>query len=322
MTIHTSTDQRSAASEAVASDPMLADGEPSPAGAGELARNVGTHQSEWQRRWRRFRAYPPAIFALGFIVLLIILAIFAPLIAPHDPLDNNLRLRGDGPSNGFWLGNDANGRDLLSRLIYGIRIALMVGLGATAIAVTIGVLVGASAGYFGGWVDLVLSRIVDSLMAFPTIALLLVLAAVLSPSIPLVIVIIGLTVWASYARVVRAEVLSLKQRDYVLAAKASGATSWRIIVRHIIPNVMGVVIVLWSLAVGGVIIYESALSFLGLGVQPPNPSWGRMLADGRDYIREYPHIMIAPGVFITLTVLAFNLLGEGLRDAFDPRGRR
>ncbi len=321
MTFPTSTDQRPAAFDAIASDPMLADA--SPAGeAGGLARNIGRHQSEWKRRWRRFRAYPPAIVALGFIVLLIILAIFAPLIAPHDPLDNNLRMRGDGPSSGYWLGNDANGRDLLSRLIYGTRIALMVGLGATAIAVTIGVLVGAASGYFGGWVDLLLSRIVDSLMAFPTIALLLVLAAVLSPSIPLVILIIGFSVWASYARVVRAEVLSLKQRDYVLAAQASGATSWRIIVRHIIPNVVGVVIVLWSLAVGGVIIYESALSFLGLGVQPPNPSWGRMLADGRDFIREYPHIMIAPGIFITLTVLAFNLLGEGLRDAFDPRGRR
>ncbi|HEV2529339.1 MAG TPA: ABC transporter permease [Thermomicrobiales bacterium] len=322
MTFPTSSDQRPAASGAVASDPMLADAAPSAGDAGRLARGVDGHQSEWKRRWRRFRAYPPAVPALAFIILLVITAILAPVIAPHEPLDNNLRLRGDGPSSGYWLGNDANGRDMLSRLLYGTRIALLVGIGATTIAVTIGVLVGASSGYFGGWVDLVLSRLVDSLMAFPTIALLLVLAAVLSPSIPLVVLIIGFSVWASYARVVRAEVLSLKQRDFVLAAEASGATSWRIIVRHIIPNVVGVVIVLWSLAVGGVIIYESALSFLGLGVQPPNPSWGRMLADGRDYIREYPHIMIAPGIFITVTVLAFNLLGEGLRDAFDPRGRR
>jgi ABC-type dipeptide/oligopeptide/nickel transport system permease subunit len=296
---------------------------PSPADeSGILARRGAEFQSEWRHRWRRFRGYRPAVWALAFIVLLFLLAVFAPLVAPHDPYDTNPRLRGDGPSRDYWLGNDATGRDILSRLIYGIRIALEVGLGATAIAVTIGVAIGASAGYFGGWVDAVLSRIVDALMAFPTIALLLVLSAVLTPSIPLVVVIIGFTVWASYARVVRAEVLSLKQRDFVLAARTSGASSSRIIVRHIIPNVIGVVIVLASLAVGGVIIYESALSFLGLGVRPPNPSWGRMLADGRDYIRNYPHIMIAPGVFITLTVLAFNLLGEGLRDAFDPRGRR
>lgn len=289
---------------------------------GVLARRAGVPQSEWQRRWKRFAAYRPALFALGFVILLVILAVFAPLIAPHDPLHTNPRFRGDPPSREYLLGNDATGRDILSRLIYGTRIALSVGIGATAIAVTIGVTIGAVSGYFGGWVDLLLSRIVDTLMAFPTIALLMVLSAVLTPSIPLIVVIIGFTIWASYARVVRAEVLGLRQRDFVLAARASGATSSRIIRRHVIPNVLGVVIVLASLAVGGVIIYESALSFLGLGVRPPNPSWGRMLADGRDYIRNYPHIMFAPGIFITLTVLAFNLLGEGLRDAFDPRGRR
>ncbi len=313
MTLTTSPEGRAIGPELI--DPAQVD-------SGILARRMGKSQSESRRRWRRFRSYPPATFALAFVIILFVMAIFAPLVAPHDPYDTNARLRGDGPTRDYLLGNDATGRDILSRLIYGTRIALAVGLGATAIAVTIGVIVGASAGYFGGWVDLLLSRIVDTLMAFPTIALLLVLAAVLNPGIPLVIVIIGLSVWASYARVVRAEVLSLKERDYVLAARASGATSSRIITRHIIPNVIGVVIVLASLAVGGVIIYESALSFLGLGVQPPGASWGRMLADGRDYIRNYPHIMIAPGVFITLTVLAFNLLGEGLRDAFDPRGRR
>jgi peptide/nickel transport system permease protein len=304
-------------------DPRAVALDPPPAEeTGALGRSIGQPQSEWKRRWRRFRAYPPAVPALVFVLLLVVCAVFAPLIAPYDPLDGNLRLRGDGPSAAHWFGNDANGRDILSRIIYGTRIALSVGILATAIAVTIGVLVGAASGYFGGALDLLLSRVVDTLMAFPTIALLLVLTAVLSPSIPLIILIIGFSVWASYARVVRAEVLSIKQRDFVLAARASGATSSRIILRHVIPNVVGVVIVLASLAIGGVIIYESALSFLGLGVQPPNPSWGRMLADGREYIREYPHIMIAPGIVITLTVLAFNLMGEGLRDAFDPRGRR
>lgn len=300
----------------------VAEVDPAQAETGILARRGGAYQSESRRRWRRFRAYPPAPYALAFVGVLVLAAIFAPLVAPYDPYDTNVRLRGDAPSWDYLLGNDATGRDILSRLIYGTRIALTVGLGATAIAVTIGVLVGAAAGYFGGWVDLLLSRVVDTLMAFPTIALLLVLSAVLTPSISLVIAIIGFSVWASYARVVRAEVLSIKQRDFVLAARASGAGSARIILRHVVPNVIGVVIVLASLAVGGVIIYESALSFLGLGVQPPAASWGRMLADGRDFIRNYPHIMIAPGIFITLTVLAFNLLGEGLRDAFDPRGRR
>jgi peptide/nickel transport system permease protein len=187
--------------------------------------------------------------------------------------------------------------------------------------VTIGVTVGALAGYFGGKVDFILSRLVDTLMAFPLLALLLTLSSVFGPSLRNVVVVIGLTVWASYARLVRAEVLSLRERDFVLAARASGAGDRRIIFRHIVPNALGPVIVIASLAVGGVIILESALSFLGLGVSRPTASWGTMLSDGREYIRNYPHIAIAPGVAITITVLSFNLVGDGLRDALDPRQR-
>jgi peptide/nickel transport system permease protein len=214
---------------------------------------------------------------------------------------------------------DEIGRDLLSRVIYGSRIALLVGLAATSISLAIGVTVGAAAGYFRGWVDLALSRVVDTLMAFPTLVLLIALAASIGPSLRTVVLVIGFTSWAQYARVVRAEVLSLRERDFILAARAIGARPQRIIFRHLLPNVLGVVIVIASLSIAGVILAESALSFLGLGTQAPQASWGSILSAGRTYIRTYPHICIAPGVVITVTVLAFNLLGDGLRDAFDPR---
>ena len=278
-------------------------------------------RSERWRAWRRFRRYRPGVVGLAFVLALVVVGVFAPVFAPHSPTEAQTRLRGDPPSREYLLGNDSIGRDVLSRLIFGTRIALIVGVGATAIAATIGVAIGAAAGYFGGKVDATLSRVVDTLMAFPTLALLITLAAVLGPSLVTVVVAIGTTIWASYARVVRADVLSLRQRDYVVAARALGAGHGRIIGRHVLPNVVGPVIVLASLAVGNIIILESALSFLGLGIQPPAPSWGGMLADGRAYIRNYPHMAIAPGVLIALTVLAFNLLGDGLRDALDPRQR-
>ena len=274
-----------------------------------------------KRTLRRFMRHTPAVVGVLFILFLVLLALFSPWIAPYDPVDSNLRLRGAPPSAEHWFGNDDIGRDILSRLIYGTRIALIVGLGATSIAVAIGVLVGATAGYFGGKVDFLLSRLVDALMAFPILALLLTLSTIFGPSLRNVVLVIGVTFWASYARVIRAEVLSLRERDYVLAAQASGASNGRIILRHIVPNAIGPVIILASLAIGSVIIFESALSFLGMGIQRPTPSWGTMLSDGREYIRNYPHIAIAPGLAIAFTVLAFNLVGDGLRDALDPRER-
>lgn len=265
--------------------------------------------------------HKPAVAGLIFIILLVIVALLAPLLAPYDPNQGNLRLRSDPPTAQHIFGNDDVGRDILSRVMYGSRIALIVGLGATSIAVTIGVLVGAMAGYFGGVVDFILSRLVDTLMAFPIMALLLTLSTVFGPSLRNVVLVIGLTFWASYARVIRAEVLSLRERDYVLAARASGAGSARIILRHIVPNAIAPVIILASLAIGSVIIFESALSFLGMGIARPTPSWGTMLSDGREHIRNYPHIVVAPGLAIAFTVLAFNLIGDGLRDALDPRER-
>ncbi|MGB3329371.1 MAG: ABC transporter permease [Thermomicrobiales bacterium] len=273
------------------------------------------------RVWKRFLRYRPGVVGAFFLLVLVICAVAAPLLAPYNPDAVNPRLRGHGPSAAHWLGNDDIGRDILSRLIFGARVALIVGIGATLIAVTIGVTIGATAGYFGGKVDFWLSRIIDTLMAFPLLALLMTLSTVFGPSLRNVVIVIGCTVWASYARVVRAEVLSLRETDYVLAARSVGATSPSIIARHIVPNAIGPVIIIASLSVGGIIILESALSFLGLGIQRPTASWGTMLSDGREFIRNYPHIAIAPGLAIAFTVLAFNLVGDGLRDAIDPRDR-
>jgi peptide/nickel transport system permease protein len=278
-------------------------------------------RSEWLQAWRRFRANRAAIAGLLFIVLVCLMAIFANLVIPFDPTHSYPGMRGVAPTWEHPLGFDHIGRDLLSRVIYGARVALLVGLVATVTSVLIGIIVGAAAGYFGGWIDAALSRLVDTLMAFPLLALLVVLSAVLGPSLTTTIVVIGATSWARFARVVRADVLSLKRTDFVTAARAIGVKDARIIWNHILPNVLGPVIVLASLGVGGIIILESALSFLGLGIQPPTPSWGGTLADGRALMRQFPHITTFPGIMIFFTVLAFNLIGDGLRDALDPRQR-
>ncbi|MGH9176274.1 MAG: ABC transporter permease [Vicinamibacterales bacterium] len=289
--------------------------------ADALGRLDRERRSEFSRSWSRFKRYKPGVVALFYLAFLSILAIVPGLFEPYGYTDIDLAARAESPSWEHPLGYDGVGRDLLSRLIRGTRVAFLVGMSATAIALTIGVTVGATAGYFGGWVDSVLSRIVDSLMAFPLIVLLITLAAVVGPGIKTTVFVIGLTVWAQYARVVRAEVLSVRERDYVISARSAGASDPRIIFRLILPNVLVPVIVLASLAVGGIIILEAALSFLGLGVQPPTPSWGGMLAEARPFITTYPHMPIVPGVMIFLTVIAFNLLGDGLRDALDPRQR-
>ena len=267
----------------------------------------------------RFLANRMAVIGTIFVTLLILVAVFAPWIAPHHPNDDLFRgMRGVGPSLEHPMGFDHLSRDLLSRVIYGSRIALIVGITSTLISVVIGVIIGAIAGYFGGWVDEVLSLLTDALMAFPLIALLIVLAAVIGPSLTTTVIVIGATAWARYARVVRAEVMSVRERDFVTAARAIGAFDARIIFRHVVPNVLSSVIVLASLSVGSIIILESALSFLGLGVRPPTATWGGILADGRAFILRYPHIAVFPGVMIVLTVLAFNFIGDGLRDALDP----
>jgi peptide/nickel transport system permease protein len=278
-------------------------------------------RSEFQRSWSRFKRFKPGVVALVFLMFLGVIAIVPMVFEPYSFTETRVARGGEGPSAAHPAGLDRLGRDMLSRLIRGTRYALIVAFAATAISLAIGVPVGAAAGYFGGWVDTVLSRLVDTLMAFPTLVLLITLAAVLGPSIQTTVIVIGATIWSTYARVVRADVLSLRERDFVLAARSIGANDSRIITRHVLPNVLGPVIVIASLSVGSVIILEAALSFLGLGVTPPTPSWGGMLSDGRAFMRAYPHIAIFPGIAIFITVLAFNLVGDGLRDALDPRQR-
>ena len=278
-------------------------------------------QNEWARAWRRLARNRPALAGLAIIGAMVLMALLPGLVAPYSPYAIDSTQRGTTPSAAHPFGMDQVGRDVLSRVIFGARVAMLVGLSATGLSLVVGVFVGATAGYFGGGADAVLMRLVDALQAFPILILLIAIAAALGPSLAHVIVILGLTTWAQYARVVRADVLSLRQREFVVAARTLGVPNRRIIVRHILPNALGPIIVLASLSVAGVILLESALSFLGLGTQPPTPSWGSMLADGRTYILTYPHIALFPGLAITLTVLAFNLLGDGLRDALDPRTR-
>lgn len=277
-------------------------------------------RSELLQSWRRFRANKLAVVGLIVILIVCAMAIFAPIISPHDPTEI-IAKRGAPATAQHPIGFDDIGRDLLSRLIWGARPALLVGLIATFISVIIGVLVGATSGFFGGWVDTFLSRLTDTLMAFPLLALLLLLASVLGPSLRTTITVIGVTTWARFARVVRADVMALKEVDFIMASRSIGVTNTNIILRHIIPNILGPVVVLASLGIGSIIILEAALSFLGLGLQRPTPSWGLILADGRDWIRNLPHITAYPGIMIFLTVLAFNLFGDGVRDALDPRQR-
>jgi peptide/nickel transport system permease protein len=231
----------------------------------------------------------------------------------------NLAERLQGPSAAHWLGTDDLGRDVLARLIFGTRISLSVGFIAVGIALAIGTALGLVAGFRGGWVDTVVMRFVDVMLSIPTIFLILAVLAFLGPSIYNVMAVIGLTAWPGLARLVRGEVLSIREREYVQAARVAGLPTWRILLVHILPNTVAPILVSATLGVGGAILTESALSFLGLGVQPPTPSWGNVLAIGRDYLHIAWWLSLFPTVAILVTVLAFNLLGEGLRDVLDPR---
>ncbi|MDB4895002.1 MAG: binding-protein-dependent transport system inner rane component [Firmicutes bacterium] len=279
------------------------------------------HSSFWGKAWRRFRRHKLAMVGAVIILLLCLVAIFAPQLAPHDPLLIDTTKLRELPSLAHPMGRDEVGRDLLSRVIYGSRIALTVGFAAAGISLVVGVLCGLVAGYFGGWVDQVLMRLVDALMAFPTLLLIMATVAVFGPRLWTVVVAIGLTSWSVYARVVRASVLSLREQEFVQGARALGASGARILFRHLLPNCIAPVIVLVTLNVSNAILTESSLSFLGFGVQPPDPSWGSILSTGRKYISSAPHIATFPGIAITVVVLAFNLVGNGLRDALDPKSQ-
>ncbi len=261
--------------------------------------------------------------AVGLIVvgLLVLAAFLAPLIAPYNPYAIDVKHVLEAPSLAHPCGTDLLGRDVLSRLIYGARVSLEVGIIAVGISIVIGVLLGALAGYFGGLIDSLISRLIDIMLCFPTIFLILAVIAYLEPSIVNIMIVIGLTSWMGVARFVRAEFLSLKEREFVLAEKALGASASRIIFLHILPNALPPILVSATLGVGSAILIESALSFLGLGVQPPTPSWGNMLTEGKETLEIAWWLSVFPGLAILITVLAFNLLGEALQDLTDPRRR-
>lgn len=269
--------------------------------------------------YRRFIANHFAVAGAVIVLFLFVVSFLAPYITPYSPDDLDAYHVLLPPSTGHWLGTDELGRDVLTRIIYGSRISLKVGFVAVGIAAFIGTISGLIAGYFGGWVDHLLMRLVDIMLCFPTFFLILAVIAMLEPSIWYIMIVIGLTGWMGVARLVRAEVLSLRERDFILAARAIGASNSRIIFRHILPNALSPVLVAATLGVAGAILTESALSFLGIGVQPPTPSWGNMLTAGKDYLEFAWWLSLFPGVAILVTVIAYNLVGEGLRDALDPR---
>jgi peptide/nickel transport system permease protein len=258
----------------------------------------------------------------GMLVFCVfVLSLLAPWVAPYSPsrIDiNNILI---GPSLSHPLGTDDLGRDVLSRMLWGGRISLEVGFVAVGIATVIGIILGALAGYYGGWIDSMIMRAVDIMLSIPTIFLVLAVIAILEPSIINIMIVIGLTSWMEPARLIRAEFISLKEREFVIAARGIGASDGRIIVRHVLPNGLSPILVSATLGIGGAILLESSLSFLGLGVQPPTPSWGSLLSSGKDNIEIAWWLSAFPGLAILVTVLGYNLLGEGIRDALDPRQR-
>jgi peptide/nickel transport system permease protein len=284
---------------------------------------VAQGDSQWSIAVRQFRRNKLAIAGLAIIIVLYLVALLAPLIAPYDPIAQQDIARTGylSPREGNWLGTDRFGRDVLSRIIYGSRISLSIGFIATVISITIGTLFGALAGYFGGKVDTIIMRFTDMVLAFPRLVLLILIVALFGPSITMIILVLGLTQWPGTTRIVRGDVLSLREREFIHAAHALGMGRSRIILRHLIPNVLAPVIVAATLGIGNTIVMEAGLSFLGLGVQPPTPTWGSMVADGRDNLLGAWWVATFPGLTIVLVVLAFNLVGDGLRDALDPRLR-
>jgi len=275
----------------------------------------------WRDVLRRLARNRLAMLGLAIIVLFVALAVLAPWIAPHDPLRSSFGKRLQGPSSEHWLGNDELGRDMLSRLLYGARISLRIGLISVAIGIAVGVPLGAVSAYYGGWVDLVVQRVIDVMLAFPGILLAIVLVSALGVGLENVMIAVGVVSIPVYTRLVRGSAMAVKRKEFVEAARAAGASDVVIIAKHILPNCVAPVIVQSTLQVGSSILWAAGLGFLGLGAQPPEPEWGTILSRGRQYLLVAPHITTATGVAIMLVVLGFNLLGDGLRDALDPRLR-
>jgi peptide/nickel transport system permease protein len=272
--------------------------------------------------WRTFTRNQLALCGGAVVGVLAMLAVLAPVLAPWDPNRHDTRRILAPPSKSHWLGTDQLGRDVLSRVLYGTRISLAVGFVSVGIAAVIGILLGAAAGYHGGMVDGLIMRLVDLMLVFPRFFLLLAVLAFLQPSIWTIMAVIGLTGWMGVARLVRAEFLTLKEREFVIWSESIGASAFRVVFRHILPNAMAPVLVAMTLGIPAAILTESGLSFLGLGVQPPYATWGNILNDGKDAIEIAWWMTLYPGLAILITVLSYNLLGEGIRDALDPRLRQ
>jgi peptide/nickel transport system permease protein len=288
---------------------------------GALVRPSGAGQRPRGETLRRLMRSRSAVIGGGVLALIVLAALAAPLISPFDPIKTNQRLSLEAPSLGHLMGTDRFGRDVFTRVVWGGQISLPIGLVSVGIGLLFGVSVGLLAGYYGGWVDAISMRMVDLLLAFPGILLALAIIAILGGSLTNLMIAVGISAIPDYVRITRGTVLSLKQREFVLAARVIGCRGPTIMLRHILPNVMAPLIVLATLGMAAAIITGSALSFLGLGIKPPTPEWGNMLAEGREFLQHAWWVAFFPGAAIMLTVLSINLLGDGLRDALDPRMR-
>lgn len=273
----------------------------------------------WREGWRSFKKSKISLVGAGIVLFFIVLAIFGPMIAPQGINDQDFAKRLLAPSSQHWFGTDDFGRDIFSRVIYGARISLWVGLFSVILSLIVGSVLGIMAGYYGKWIDTIISRIFDIMLAFPSILLAIAVVAVLGPSLQNALIAIAIINVPNFGRLIRSKVLSVKEEEYIVAAKAIGMHDTRILFSHILPNSMTPIIVQGTLAIATAIIEAAALGFLGLGAQAPAPEWGKMLADARIYLLKAPWTMIFPGLAIMLTVLGFNLMGDGLRDALDPK---
>ena len=283
------------------------------------------HDSEWMQAWRQLRKRKMSVIGLVIIICLVLAAAFAPVLAPQGPFTQNVSRANisQPPSFAHWLGTDRLGRDVYSRIVYGARISLQVGIIAEIVTLCIGIVIGSVAGYWGGWIDGALMRFTDMVFAFPTALFAIAVMAVFeNPSVGKIILVLGFIGWPGVARLVRSQVMAVKEQEFAQAARAIGGSDLRIILCHIIPNSMAPILVVATIGVAGNILTESWLSFLGLGAQPPAPSWGSMITDGQADMLNKPWLCMFPGLAIVVTVLGFNLLGDGLRDALDPRLRQ
>jgi oligopeptide transport system permease protein len=279
-------------------------------------------RSLWQDALSRLMKNHLAVFGLSVVIFLMLIALFADVIAPFSYEEQDLALGASPPSSEHWLGTDTLGRDLFTRILYGSRVSLMVGFLATFVALTIGVMWGTVSGYFGGRTDMVMMRIVDILYALPFTIFIILLMVVFGRNIYLLFFAIGAVEWLTMARIVRSQVMSIRNQEYIDAVISMGLTKWRIITRHILPNILGPVIVYTTLTIPGVILLESFLSFLGLGIQPPMSSWGSLISNGVETMEEYPWLLIFPALTLSVTLFSLNFLGDGLRDAIDPRSAK